>query len=152
MAIHVEEGEWNSDPGLGRLKLECEVKGSPPTPHKFHKPGTNSNFPYDERYFTRKGSINWISCEFLFFNITVVRSGLLENCAGLKLSSSFQGLASCTARGEGLGIPALHLCVCSCAEGSEGPSELIGRESDKGGLLQKRNPGEMFTQERRRGT
>lgn len=34
---------------------------------------------------------------------------------------------------------------------SEGPSELIGSESDKGGLLQKRNPGEMFTQEGRRG-
>lgn len=34
---------------------------------------------------------------------------------------------------------------------SEGPSELIGSEGDKGGLLQKRNPSEMFTQERRRG-
>lgn len=29
---------------------------------------------------------------------------------------------------------------------SEGPSELIGSAGDKGGLLQKRNPGEMFTQ------
>lgn len=33
---------------------------------------------------------------------------------------------------------------------SEGPSELIGREGDKGGLLQKRSPGEMVTQARRR--
>lgn len=34
---------------------------------------------------------------------------------------------------------------------TEGPSELIGREGDKGGLLQKRSPGEMVKQTRRRG-
>lgn len=67
-------------------------------------------------------------------------------------SNSAQGLASCKARGEGPSIPPLHLCVCVCAcvERVRGPSELIGSEGDKGGLLQKRNPGEMFTQEKRR--
>uniref|UniRef100_A0A665WXG3 Limb and CNS expressed 1 n=1 Tax=Echeneis naucrates TaxID=173247 RepID=A0A665WXG3_ECHNA len=39
---------------------------------------------------------------------------------------------------------------CMCTK-SEGPSELIGREGDKGGVLQKRNPGEMFTQEKEEG-
>lgn len=35
--------------------------------------------------------------------------------------------------------------MCMCRK-SEGPSELIGSEADKGGPLQKKNPGEMFTQ------
>lgn len=62
---------------------------------------------------------------------------------------TIQGLASCTARGEGLSIPALHLCVCMCmCKKIEGPSELIGSEGNKGGALQKKNPVEMFTQEK----
>lgn len=63
---------------------------------------------------------------------------------------TIQGLASCTARGEGLSIPALHLCVCMCmCRKSEGPSELIGSEGNKGGALQKKNPVGMFTQEKK---
>lgn len=44
----------------------------------------------------------------------------------------------------------MSVCGCMCRK-SEGPSELIGSEVDKGGPLQKRNPGEMFTQEKGRG-
>lgn len=37
-----------------------------------------------------------------------------------------------------------------CRE-SEGPPELIGSEADKGGPLQKKDPGGMFTQEKKEG-
>lgn len=62
------------------------------------------------------------------FNLAT-HSGSL-NCPTAK------GLASCTARGEGLCIPAPHLCV----EKKRGASELIGEEADKGGQLQKKSP------------
>lgn len=67
----------------------------------------------------------------------------LANLVQVLNCPSVQGLASCTAKGEGLGIPALHLCVCVCmcmCRKSEGPSELIGSEADKGGPLQKEKP------------
>lgn len=37
-----------------------------------------------------------------------------------------------------------------CRE-SEGPPELIGSEADKGGPLQKKDPGGMFSQEKKEG-
>lgn len=37
--------------------------------------------------------------------------------------------------------------MCMCRK-SEGPSELIGSKGDKGGPLQKKNPGGMFAQKK----
>ena len=51
---------------------------------------------------------------FLKMGRCVACGSTWQFCAGLQLSSSVQGLASCKAGGEGLSIPARHLCVIVC--------------------------------------
>lgn len=129
MAIHIEVSEWSSGPGLHGLKLVCEVKKYPTPTHltcwlrpSLDSEGTSwiKKHPVTFQTFQR---YSYFSC-YLMMVPCAVCGATCQLRAGLWLSGSVQGLASCTAWGEELDIPALHLCVCVCmCRKSEGPSK-----------------------------
>lgn len=108
-AIHREEAERSSDPRLSWSKFEWCQKTSLP-PHVLVTLRWTELSLWCHIYYLIdkwKALITFLflkqnTCDFLFTR---------QLCAGLKLSGSVGGLTSCTARGEGFCIPALHLCV-----------------------------------------